>query len=98
MSVQIVHFSTTPDRVVEVEKGIADLMSALGHAKPSGIEYSASRLGELPEFLLTLTLMDGADNPLLRRAAATEFRGKIADWAGAPVAPVVLRPLGRYAG
>lgn len=98
MSVQIVRFSTGPDRVHEVEDGIARLFDALREAAPAGLDYSAMRVGDGPEFLLVLRLADSETNPLLAVPAALEFRAQIADWAGGPVPPEPVEVLGRYAG
>lgn len=98
MSVQIVRLSTEADRVPEVEEAIARLFAAVKEAGPTGIEYTAARVGDGPEFLLTLDLPEGAQNPLLGIDAAGEFRAKIAEWAGAPVPPQPLNVLAHYAG
>ncbi|MEU6644400.1 hypothetical protein ABZ863_17850 [Saccharomonospora sp. NPDC046836] len=98
MSVQIVRFSTSPEHVPEVEEAIDQLFTAVKEAAPAGLEYTAARVGDSPEFLLTLQLPDDAPNPLLGIEAAGEFRARIAGWAGVPVPPQTLDVLGRYAG
>lgn len=97
MSVQIVRFTAPAERVPEVEEAIRHVFAAVEEAGPAGIEYTAARVGDGPEFLLTLRLPDGAANPLLGIRAAGEFRSRVADWAGAPVPPQTLHVLGRYA-
>lgn len=96
MSVQIVQFDTDPHRVGEVEEAIRNLFAALEAAAPAGIEYTAARVGDSSQFLLTLALPDDAANPLLDISEAGEFRGKIGEWAGGPVPPTTLHFIGRY--
>ncbi|KSZ56106.1 hypothetical protein Z045_24935 [Rhodococcus pyridinivorans KG-16] len=96
MSVQIIQFGTEPHRVGEVEEAIRNLFAAVEAAAPAGIEYTAARIGDSAQFLLTLTLPDDAANPLLEIPEADEFRGKVGQWAGAPVPPFTLHFIGRY--
>jgi hypothetical protein len=97
MSVQIVRFTTAPDRVPEVEEAVRDLFAAIEEAAPTGVEYTAARVGEDAEFLLVLRLDDPGANPLLGIREALGFRARIAGWAGAPVPPRPVTVLGRYA-
>jgi hypothetical protein len=94
MSVHIVRFSTDAERIPEVEAAIEALFAAVHDAAPAGIEYTAARVGDGAEFLLTLDLAD--TNPLLGIPEATEFRTRIAAWAGEPVPPQPLTVLGHY--
>lgn len=94
MSVHIVRFSTDAARIPEVEAAIATLFAAIHEASPTGIEYTAARVGDDAEFLLTLDLADA--NPLLGIPEAVELRTKIAEWAGGPVPPQPLTVLGHY--
>lgn len=96
MSVQIVQFRTDPQRVGEVEEAIGKLFSAVEEAAPAGIEYTAARVGDSSEFLLTLALPDDAANPLLEIPEAGEFRGRIGEWADSLVSPSTLHFIGRY--
>ena len=96
MSVQIVRFSTDPERVPEVEEAIRGLFAAVKDAAPTGLNYTATRVGDSAEFQLTLELADADTNPLFGIPAAGEFRTKIADWAGGPVPPQPLTVLGQY--
>jgi hypothetical protein len=96
MSVQIVQFRAGPSQVGEVEEAIGKLFAALEEAAPSGIEYTAARVGDSSEYLLTLTLPDEAANPLLEIPEAGAFRGKVGEWAGGPVPPSTLHFIGRY--
>lgn len=96
MSVQIVQFGTEPSQVAEVEKAIRKLFVALEAAAPTGIEYTAARVGDSSQFLLTLSLPDDAANPLLGFPEAGEFRDKVGEWAGGPVPPSTLHFIGRY--
>ncbi|MFB6398390.1 hypothetical protein [Polymorphospora lycopeni] len=97
MSVQIVQFRTDPRRVGEVEEAIGKLFAAVEEAAPAGIEYTAARVGDSSQFLLTLTLPDDTANPLLEIPEAGAFRGRVGEWAGGPVPPVTLHVIGRYA-
>lgn len=94
MSVHILRFDTAPERIPEVEEAVTTLFAALDAAGPSGIDYTAMRVGSDAEFVLILRLT-GA-NPLLELPAAQEFRARMAEWAGAPVAPRPAVVLGRY--
>ena len=96
MSVHIVQFGTEPQRVGEVEETIRKLFAALEVAAPTGIEYTAARVGDSSQFLLTLALPEGAANPLLEVPAAGEFLDKMGEWAGGPVPPSTLHLIGRY--
>ncbi len=96
MSVQIVRFRADSQRVGEVEEAIGKLFAAVEEAAPAGVDYTAARVGDSSEFLLTLTLPDGAANPLLEIPEAGAFRERVGEWAGAPVPPVALQVLGRY--
>ncbi|MFF2328457.1 MULTISPECIES: hypothetical protein [unclassified Streptomyces] len=96
MSVQIVRFSTTTEQAPEAEDAIRVLFAAVDEAAPTGIEYTAVRVHEGPEFLLILNLADAGANPLLEIPAALEFRTKVVAWAGAPVPPQPVTVLGRY--
>lgn len=96
MSVQIVQFGTDPQRVGEVEEAIRKLFAAVEAAAPAGIEYTAARIGDSSQFLLTLALPDGAANPLLEIPEAGAFRGKVSEWSGGPVPPSTLHLIGRY--
>jgi hypothetical protein len=97
MSVQVVRFSTDAERTPEVEDAIGELFAALENAAPTGVEYTAVRVGEGAEFLLTLRLDDGVANPLLQLPEALTFRARVAEWAGSPVPPQPVTVLGRYA-
>ncbi|HLV72354.1 MAG TPA: hypothetical protein VKY91_06165 [Vulgatibacteraceae bacterium] len=96
MSVQVVRFSTDPGLIPEVEQAVGELFTALEKAAPAGLAYTAARVGEGGDFLLTLRLADDAANPLLEIPEALAFRAKIAEWAGAPVPPQPVTELGRY--
>ncbi|MGY4721474.1 hypothetical protein [Naumannella huperziae] len=96
MSVQIVQFGTEPQQVGEVEEAIKRLFAAVESAAPAGIEYTAARVGDSSQFLLTLSLPDDAANPLLDIPEAGAFRGKVGEWAGGPVPPSTLHFIGRY--
>ncbi|ONK14037.1 hypothetical protein [Streptomyces sp. MP131-18] len=104
MSVQIVRFSTGTEQVPEVEEAIRKLFAAVEEAAPTGIDYTAVRVGdgagdetgEGAEFLLALRLADPDANPLLGIREALDFRTAIAAWAGTPVAPRPATVLGRY--
>lgn len=98
MSVQIVQFRTDPQQVGEVEEAIRKLFAAVEEAAPPGIEYTAARVSDSSEFLLTLTFPDDAANPLLEIPEAGAFRGKVSQWAGRPVPPATLHLIGRYNG
>jgi hypothetical protein len=98
MSVQIVRFRTEPERVPEVEEAEGRLFAAVRDAAPAGIEYTATRAGDGPEFLLTRQLPEGAPNPLLGLPEAGAFRARAAGWAGGPVPPAPLHVTGRYTG
>ncbi|MFC7546133.1 hypothetical protein [Plantactinospora sp. GCM10030261] len=94
MSLQIVRFSTDAERIPEVEDAIGKLFAAVAEAAPTGVEYTAARVGDGAEFLLTLRLA-GA-NPLLGIREAVEFRARVAEWAGTPVPPQPVTVLARY--
>lgn len=97
MSVQIVAFRTTPERISEVTEAITQLFAAVAAAAPAGIEYAAYRVGDGPDFLLALTLPDGAPNPLLDIPEAGAFRDRVGEWVGGSVPPVTLHAISRYA-
>lgn len=94
MSVHILRFTTAPERIPEVEEAVAKLFAAVDTANPEGIDYTAMRVGPDGEFMLILRLSDA--NPLLDIPAAQEFRARLAEWAGSPVAPRPAVVLGRY--
>jgi hypothetical protein len=96
MSIQIVRFKAETEQIPEVEGAIKKLFAAVEDEAPSGIEYTAARVGEGPEFLLTLQLDDTKANPLLKIPEALEFRAKVTEWAGVPVPPQPVTVLGRY--
>ncbi|GAA3740779.1 hypothetical protein GCM10022225_25100 [Plantactinospora mayteni] len=96
MSVQIVRFRTDAERIPEVEDAIKKLFTAVEEAAPTGIHYTAARVGDGAEFLLSLRLVDSNANPLLDIPATLAFRTRVAEWAGAPVPPQPLTVLGRY--
>lgn len=96
MSVQIVQFRTDPQQVSEAEEAIRKLFTAVEEAAPAGIEYTAARVGDSSQFLLTLALPDDTANPLLEIPEAGAFRGKIGEWADGPVPPSTLHYIGRY--
>ncbi|MCX4471690.1 hypothetical protein OOK41_15495 [Micromonospora sp. NBC_01655] len=96
MSVQIVRFSTGAEEIGEVEDGIKRLFAAVEEAAPTGIDYTALRVGDGAEFLLILELADADTNPLLEIQEALAFRAKVAGWAEAPVPPQSVTVLGRY--
>ncbi|MFD0555459.1 hypothetical protein FB566_0664 [Stackebrandtia endophytica] len=95
MSVHIVRFTTEPENVSAVEEAIGDLFTAIDAVKPSGIDYTAIRVGD-SEFLLILRLDDAEVNPLTAIPEAIALRTRIADWSGGPVPPVRSQVLGRY--
>lgn len=96
MSLQIVRFSTASQQIPRVEEAIRTLFAAIEAAAPAGIDYTAMRVGDGPEFLLTLRLADADANPLLDIPEALAFRTRIAHWAGGPVPPQPVAVLGRY--
>ncbi|MFA4081331.1 hypothetical protein [Mycobacteroides salmoniphilum] len=98
MSVQMVRFRTDPERVHEVEEAITALFTAVSEAAPAGMTYTAGRVGDGPDFVFLLQLVDGLDNPLLGIPDALEFRANLAGWASEPVAPQSFTVLGRYEG
>lgn len=94
MSVQILRFTTAPERIPEVEEAVTKLFAAVDAAGPDGIDYTAMRVGQDGEFVLILRLADA--NPLLDIPQAQEFRARLAEWARGPVAPRPAVVLGRY--
>jgi hypothetical protein len=98
MSVQIVRFSTGTEQIPEAEEAIKKLFAAVEEAAPTGIDYTATRVGDGGEFQLTLRLTDADTNPLLGIQEALAFRAKIAEWAGAPVPPQPITVLAQYSG
>lgn len=94
MSVQILRFTTAPERIPEVEQAVTALFAAVDAAGPEEIDYTAMRVGPDGEFVLILRLADA--NPLLDIPEAQEFRARLAEWAGGPVAPRPAVELGRY--
>lgn len=96
MSVHIVRFNVRAEQIPDAEEAITKLFAAVAEAAPTGIDYTAMRIGDSGEFLLTLQLTDAATNPLLTIPEAVTFRTKIAEWAGAPVPPQPTTVLGRY--
>lgn len=96
MSIQTIRFRAEDTRRTEVEEAIGRLFAALEEAAPSGIEYTAVRVGDGAEFSLTLRLAADDANPLLDIPEALEFRAEVARWAGAPVPPQPVTVLGRY--
>jgi hypothetical protein len=98
MSVQICPFPRRPPAGGEIEEAIGRLFTAVAEAAPSDIEYIASRVGDGPDFLVTLELLDDAPNPLLEVPEAKVFRAQIGEWTGGPVLPSSLHIIGRYSG
>ena len=98
MSVQMVRFSTDAERVHEVEDAIAALFTAVSAAAPTGMTYTAGRVGDGPDFVFLLQLAEGVDNPLLGIPDALDFRSRVAGWAVEPFAPQHFTVLGRYEG
>ena len=96
MSVQIIQFGIDSQQVDEVEEAIRNLFAAIEAAAPAGIEYTAARIGDSSQYLLTLALPDDAANPLLEIPEAGVFRRKVGEWAGLPVPPSTLHFIGRY--
>ncbi|HEY7047148.1 MAG TPA: hypothetical protein VH373_08005 [Jatrophihabitantaceae bacterium] len=94
MSLQIVRFTTRPEQVADVERGVADLFDALGVAGPDGVRYLAGRVADRPEFLLLLHLDEGVANPLPAIPRAAAFRQQLQDWAAPGPQPVSV--LGDY--
>ncbi|MEV4714154.1 hypothetical protein [Micromonospora sp. NPDC049374] len=96
MSLQIVRFNTEAPQVPRVEEALRKLFAAIEAAAPTGIDYTAVRVGDGPEFLLTLQLAGAGANPLLDIPEALAFRTEIARWANGPVPPQPATVLGRY--
>lgn len=95
MSVQIVRFRTAVEQIPEAEEAIRELFAAVAAAAPTGIDYTAARVGD-DEFVLTLRLADADTNPLLDIKEALAFRAKIVKWVGAPIPPQPMTVLERY--
>lgn len=97
MSVHIIRFSTDAERIPEVEAAIENLFASTEEAAPTGIHYTAARVGDGAEFQPTLQLADDDTNPLLELQAALslDFRARIAARVGAPVSPQPVTVLGR---
>ncbi|OHT84997.1 hypothetical protein [Mycobacteroides saopaulense] len=98
MSVQMVRFSTDKERVDEVQTAVAALFAAVSEAAPTGMTYTAGRVGDGPDFVFLLQLAEGVDNPLPSIPGALDFRAKLAGWAAGAVAPQPFTVLGRYEG
>ena len=71
MSVQVVRFSTDPGLIPEVEQAVGELFTALEKAAPAGLAYTAARVGEGGDFLLTLRLADDAVYARVAEVAVT---------------------------
>ncbi|ASR37500.1 hypothetical protein BAY61_23660 [Prauserella marina] len=96
MSVQIVRFRTTPEKVPAVTEEIEAVFAAVKAVAPQGMRYTALRETDEPEFTLILELPDGADNPLPSIPAAAAFRGWLPDQTDDNPAPRSCTVVGRY--
>lgn len=96
MSVQIIQFRTTPERISEATQQIDALFTAIHDAAPSAMHYTALRDADEPLFTLILELPDGASNPLLSIPAAATFRGWMAGQTQDDVTPRSCLVVGNY--
>jgi hypothetical protein len=96
MTVQMVRFTTTEDRVADVEAGIETVIAAIDRAQPAGMRYTACRERDGVTFLLLLELDDGVENPLPAIPEARAVQQQMAGWAATPPAPEPLAVVGSY--
>jgi hypothetical protein len=97
VTVLMVHYRVKEEAVPEVETAIRKLFSVIEAEQPKGLRYAMCKLPDGVTFVGVVQLDNGADNPLLGIAAATEFRANLENWVvGDPPAPQPLRVVGSY--
>jgi hypothetical protein len=97
VTVLMVQYRVKEEAVPAVETSIHELFSVIDAAQPKGLRYAMCKLPDGVTFLGVVQFDDGADNPLLGIAAATEFRANLKQWVvGDPPAPQPLQIVGSY--
>jgi hypothetical protein len=97
MTVLMVRYKVKGDAVTEVETGIRRLFSVIDEERPEGLRYAFCKLSDGVTFVGVVQLEDGANNPLVGIAAATEFRDNLKGWVvGEPPVPEPLEVVGSY--
>jgi hypothetical protein len=97
MPVLMVRYEVKEDAVADVETGIQKLFSAIDDERPTGLRYAFCKLADGVTFMGLVQFDDGANNPLLGIAAATEFRENLRNWVvGDPPAPEPMDVVGSY--
>jgi hypothetical protein len=97
MTVLMVRYTVGEDRVVEVERGIEKMFTAIDREHPDGVRFALVKLPDGVTFVGVLELEDGAHNPLLGIPAAREYQQNLANWVvGQPPVPGRVEVVGSY--
>jgi hypothetical protein len=96
MSVLMVRSKVKPESVADVEAAIEKVFAAIGEAKPAGVRYASSRLGDGVTFVALLQLADGIDNPLPAIPAFIEFQEHLKQWTDGPPTVEQLTVVGSF--
>jgi hypothetical protein len=89
MNVLMVRSKVKPESVPEVD-------AAIEQARPSGVRYASSRLGDGVTFVALLELEDGVDNPLPALPAFVKFQQDLKQWTEGPPTAEQMTVVGSY--
>ncbi|HEY8340528.1 MAG TPA: hypothetical protein VIK95_11690 [Egibacteraceae bacterium] len=97
MAVQVVRYTMRDGAAAAVRDGIAEMMTGIEQAQPTGIGYTIGTLPDGVTVVGVLELRDGAENPLPAIPAARAYQQRLADWVvGEPPVPQPVQVLGSY--
>jgi len=96
VSVTMVRQKVRDESADEAEAAVRELFAALDRARPEGIRYASTRLGDSSTFVILTELSDGFEDP---RPAINEFRQfleRLNGWVDGPPVIEHLDVVGSY--
>jgi hypothetical protein len=95
MRVMMVRSEVKAERVAEVEAAIEKAFAGIHQAKPEGVRYASSKLGD-GVTVVALLALEGDTYPLLELPAFREFQESLKDRVAGPAVPEQLQVIGSY--
>ena len=96
MHVMMLRATIKEDHFQDIEAALRTMFAAIEQAKPPGVRYASSRLGDSATYIILLALEQPGENPLTAILEFGEFQRKIQGWLAEPTVPQTLNVQGSY--
>ena len=92
----MVRYTVRADQAEENARLIGEVFTALRHAAPPGLTYSAYTLEDGVTFVHVASMIDGNNNPLQQLAEFKAFTAGVKERCEIPPVTATLREIGSY--